>query len=263
MRWGAHATKDAWSETNASVLPVPFEKLSKIIRPKGGNCGILIAAPSCGKTTFLLNWVVKAGVKVLYISSDTSPHDLTSQLASLATGEKREVVEKRLRTSQTWRSEYAEAISSKYPNIVVDFTPSPSMHRIRMKAIALAEVWGVPPEMIVMDTASNVEMKDMGDNAEWQRVWLESISIARELNSFFMFAHHVKQGPARSGRVAPEMSDGLWGCDQFPEFVFGLHAPMANRVVFTVRKNRGGMRDVPVNFHADFSRSNLEEEKAA
>lgn len=257
MKWGASATKDAWETDNARPVPVPYNKLDKVINPKGGNVAVVIAAPGVGKTTFLLNWSVRSGARVLYISSDTSPHDFTVQLACLSTGEPRSIVEGRLRSSDTWREEYARHISERYPNLVLDFSPRPTMAQIRTKAMALTELWGEAPEMIVMDTASNVAMSDMADNAEWQRVWLESIGIAREFNSFFVFAHHVKVGPARTGRVAPEMSDGLWGCDQFPEFVFGLHSPAARQMVCTVRKNRGGRKDVPVAFRAEFSTAEI------
>lgn len=250
MRWAAAATKAAWEEGHARPVDVPWEKLGKIIRPKGGNCAVVMAAPGVGKTTFMLNWAVRSGMRTLYISSDTSPHDITAQLGALATGHDRSLVEKRLMATATWRQEYAKAIYQQYPNLVLDFSPRPTMGEIQAKGEALCELWGEPPQLIVMDTASNVAMKDMSDNAEWQRVWLQSISVARYLNSFFVFAHHVKQGIARSGRVAPDLNDGLWGCDQFPEFVLALHTERTNEITCTVRKNRGGPKDVPVPLRA-------------
>ena len=259
MRWAAAATQSAWEEGNARSVPVPWTKLDQVIRPKGGNCCVVMAAPGVGKTTFMLNWAVRSNAKTLYISSDTSPHDVTAQLGALATRDDRSMVESRLMESRVWREEYAKAIFAKYPNLVLDFAPRPSMGDIRNKAEALTELWGEPPELIVMDTASNVAMKDMSDNAEWQRVWLQSISLARDLNTFFVFAHHVKQGPARSGRVAPDLNDGLWGCDQFPEFVFGLHSPASNELVLTVRKNRGGLKDVPVKMRATLATARIED----
>lgn len=259
MRWAAVATSSAWEEGNARPVTVPYPRLSHIIRPKGGNTGVIIAAPGQGKTTFMLNWVVKAGMKALYISSDTSPADVTAQLGALATGNERRLVEQQLAANMTWRREYATAIYRKYPNLILDFSPRPTMAEIRNKALALTEMWGEPPEIIVMDTASNVAMEDMSNNAEWQRVWLDAINLARELNCFFLFCHHVKQGPARGGRVAPELNDGLWGCDQFPEFVMGLHTPDAGQLTLTVRKNRGGAKDVPVRFDVDFPRADIAE----
>lgn len=259
MRWAAAATQSAWEEGNARPVVVPWTKLGKVIKPKGGNCGVVIAAPGVGKTTFMLNWAVKSGMKTLYISSDTSPHDITAQLGALATGQERRMVEERLNATSTWRREYAKAIYAKYPNLVLDFTPRPSMRDIRNKALALTELWGVPPELIIMDTASNVAMKDMGNNADWQAVWLQAINLARDLNAFFMFAHHVRQGAARSGRIAPELNDGLWGCDQFPEFVMGLHMERSSELTLTVRKNRGGPKDVPVRFSVNFPQAEVGE----
>lgn len=257
MRWAASATQSAWEENNAREVTIPWEKLASVIKPKGGNAGVLIAAPGQGKTTVLLNWMAQSGMKALYLSADTSPHDVTAQLGAIATGDLRRTVEERLMSSPTWRSGYSQAIYQKYPNLMLDFSSRPTMEEIRHKAVALTELWGVPPEVIVMDTASNVAMKDMADNAEWQRVWLEAIDLARELNAFFLFAHHVKQGPARTGRIAPEMADGLWGCDQFPEFVMGLHTERPGEVTLTVRKNRGGAKDVPVRLRCDFASASV------
>lgn len=259
MHWASSATHEAWAEDQGADVVVPWERMSKVIRPKGGNCGVVIAAPGVGKTTFLLNWAAMSGMKTLFISSDTTVHDLTEQLGSLATNEMRRKVGERLSGNPEWRKKYAEAIYQRYPNIVVDFSPSPSTHDIREKVAALTDLWGMPPQMIVMDTASNVRMTDMGANAEWQRVWLECISIARDYNSFFVFAHHVKQGPARGGTIAPTAADGLWGADQFPEFVFGLHMPKMNVITCTVVKNRGGPKNVPIEFDVDLARAKFME----
>ncbi len=251
------ATSSSWEEETAKPLPIPWDKLGKVIRPRGGNCAVVIAAPGIGKTTFLLNWAAKAQIPTLYLSADTSAQDITAQLGALATGHDRRQVETRLTESTIWRREYAQAILKSYPDLVLDFSPRPTMHDIRQKGLALTELWGVTPQMIVMDTASNVAMKDMSDNAEWQRVWLQAIQLARDLNAVFIFAHHVKQGLARSGRMAPEMSDALWGADQFAEFVMGLHEPEAGVRTLTVRKNRTGPKDVPVRLVADLARADL------
>ena len=250
-----------WHATNTKPAPVPFEKLGSIIKPRGGNCGIVIAAPGVGKTTFLLNWMVKGNIRALYLSADTSPHDLTAQLGSLATGETRNQVEKRLAQSKTWRKEYGNHISTRFPNLVLDFSSQPRMGQIESRIGALTELWGQAPEIVVMDTASNVFMEDMGSNAEWQKVWLRAIEIARTFNLFWMFAHHVKVGPARGGRTAPEMNDGLYGSDQFAELVMGLHTPRPHKMDLTVRKNRTGAKDVRVRFDTDFAKADISEEE--
>ena len=207
-----------------------------------------------------MNWILKSNARALFMSADTSPHDFTGQLGALATGETRSQVEGRLRSSATWRAEYGKHISEKHPNIVLDFSSQPKMHQIGARVGALTELWGKAPQIVVMDTASNVYMDDMGANSEWQRVWLEAIEIARTFNLFWMFAHHVKVGPARGGRVAPEMNDGLFGSDQFAEIVMGMHTPRPNTVDVTVRKNRTGPKDVPVRFDVDFARADFKEQ---
>lgn len=260
MRWAAQATQDVWHVSNTAPAPIPFERLGKIITPRGGNCGIVIAAPGVGKTTWLLNWVTKSNARTLYMSADTSPHDLTGQLGALATGEERSKVEQRLTSSPTWREQYGQHISTTFPNLVLDFSSQPRMDDIENRVGALTELWGEAPQIVVMDTASNVFMEDKGSNAEWQAVWLQAIEIARTFNLFWLFAHHVKVGPARGGKVAPEMNDGLWGSDQFAEIVMGAHIPRPGFVDVTVRKNRTGKKDVKVRFAADFASAEMHEE---
>lgn len=263
MRWAATAARSSFDADQARMLPVPWTKLSKVLRPKGGNTMVVLSAPGVGKTTFLLNWAAQSGARTLFCSADTSPQDTTVQLAAMATNQERKLVESRMLSSMAWRVEYATAIFHRYPNLVVDFSPRPSMEQIGDRAHALTELWGDTPQFIVMDTASNVAMADMSNNASWQGVWLSAIRLARQFNAVFCFAHHVKQGPARSGRLPPEMSDGLWGCDQFPEFVMGLWNPDPGQIKLIVRKNRTGVKDVPVAFDTDLATSRVDDRQEA
>ena len=262
MRWAAEVTQQSWTPTASGILtPIPFRKMSRIMRPHGGNVGVVIAAPGVGKTTFLLNWAVKSGARTMYLSPDTSPQDLTSQLGALASGSPRKEVEDRLLSSASWRREYGRHIAREFPNLVLDFTASPSMTSIDEKVDALTELWAATPQIVVIDTASNIEMKDSSDNAEWTKVWLSSVEIARKYNLFVVLAHHVKQGAAAGGRVAPQMNDGLWGCDKFAEFVIGLHTPGPKLMAATIRKNRSGPKDVPIQFVTDLSRAEIREKE--
>lgn len=260
MRWAASNVAASWSEGRVKPLPVPWPSLANVIKPKGGNTMVLLAAPGVGKTTLLLNWAAQTNARTLFVSSDTSSQDMTAQLACIATGHLRSTVESRMLKSGVWRSAYAEKVLALHDNLVLDFAPRPTIQELRDKAVALTELWGRTPQFIVMDTASNVAMSDQGSYAEWERVWLACKEMARELNAVFCFAHHVRQGPARSGRLAPEASDGLWGSDKFPELVMGLHQDTPGQLTLTVRKNRGGRKDVPVRLDADLARAFISEE---
>lgn len=257
MKWAATACQTTWEEEGGRHINVPFGKLSKVIRPKGGSTAVVMAGPGVGKTMLLLNWAAMSGMRTLYVSADTSAQDITVQMAALACDHPRSIVEERLASSEQWRADYAVAIFEKFPHMVFDFAQRPSTLDVRNKVAALTELWGSAPEFIVIDTASNIAKKENDSNGEWQRVWLESIAIARDFNSFLLFAHHLRMGLARNGRHAPELTDGLWGSDQFPEFVMGLHSERANEITLTVRKNRSGPKDVPVKFDVDFTKASV------
>lgn len=210
---------------------------------------MLLAAPGQGKTTFALNWAAEAGLRTLYCSADTDDRLVTEQLASIATGHDRESVKERLQTER-WLGHYAGAIKARFPNLVVDFDSPIEIDVVAEKAEALTEVWGAFPELIVLDTASNIK-RVSEDNGAWEIVWQDVQELVRFFDCTAILPHHVKQGPARSGRQAPQQSDGLFNSDKYSEIVLGLHTSAPGESTLSVLKNRGGRKDIAFQLAAD------------
>lgn len=229
-----------------------------------GHTVFVIAAPGVGKTTMILNWVAKANVRTLYMSADTAQRDLTSQLAALATGTERRVVEARMEKEEFWREQYAASIQTAFPNLIIEDMPSPSLKDVQERMLCLTELWGETPQVVVLDTAGDIERpKSKSEYDEWLQLWQSIRELARKFNCVVMVAHHVRNGPARNGTQPPEMADGLFGSDKYPEFVIGLHTASAGVMQATVRKNRNGPKDVPVKLAAHLSLASIEDQRSA
>ena len=211
---------------------------------------MLLAAPGVGKTTVALNWAALSGARTLYCSADTDAELMTEQLASLATGHHRETVAGRMEDNPRWLARYADAIKWKYPHLVMDFEASPNINTVAEKCEALTEVWGETPDLVVIDTASDVN-RDTDDPSGWIRQWIAQRELSRFFNCTVMTCHHVKVGPAANGKVAPSQGDGLFNADRFSEIVLGLHTSGPSEITLTALKNRGGRKDVAFPLTAD------------
>lgn len=258
MEWAATAAQTSWGRSQARELPVPWPSLDRLLTPRGGNTIVVLAAPGVGKTAFALNWAARSGARTLYASADTDRLLMTSQLAALATGDSRTTVEDRMARSTTWRTEYAEAVKSLFPNLVVDFDSAPSIATVVAKSEALTELWGETPELVVLDTASDVA-KDGDEFQGWQKLWLNVREASRYLGCVFMLLHHVSQGPAAGGQSAPKLNDGMYKADQFPEMLLGLHESATNEITVSALKNRGGRKGVAMQLIADHAHGRLDD----
>lgn len=253
MQWASSGVTSAWAKESVR-LPVPWDALGAHVRPRGGQNVVLLAAPGVGKTTVSLNWAARANLRTLYCSADTDPETATEQLASLATGHLRTTVEDRLATSATWRSWYADAVRAKYPNLVMDYSGAPRLGVIAEKMEALTEVWGACPELLVLDTASDVQRDQPGFDG-WQRQWLACREMARFFGCVIVHNHHIRSGAAATGRVKPSLDDGMYKPEQFAEMILGLYTPGAGELGIAVLKNRGGRSGFVVHLRTELERA--------
>lgn len=247
MQWGASAVRSAWSEATHRELPCPWPTLGRHVRPGAGQQVMLVADPGVGKTAFAVNWATRSGARTLYCSPDTDPELMTLQLASLATGHERSVAEERLKTSNSWRALYSQAIQERFPNFVLDSSSAPSVESIGEQAEALTELWGETPQLIVIDTASDIAKRGR-DWEAWEETWQDCRVLARFFKSVVMLAHH-KNGHGQ----------GSMNADRFAEMVLDLRKSNGDEITAEVIKNRGGKAHFQVHFAADFPHARIEE----
>lgn len=258
MQSAAAAIGDGWDEGKVRPLLVPWPQLARVIRPIGGQQVVVAAAPSVGKTMFAGNWAAESGAHTLYMSADTDQRTWTKNMAALATGHETTIVDRRLERSRSWRLQYMEAVQDRFPNLYADFASGPSIPSVLHRAEALTEVWGSTPELVVIDTATDVQRQGE-DYASWRKNWIAYRGLARYLNAVVMLLHHVKDGPARNGDAEPAQSSAKYGADEFAEIMLGLWRPGGDptRLTVSVLKNRAGLRQVRVPFAAEYARGRV------
>lgn len=253
------ATQHVWSQGPARVLPMPetWPYLGATVRPLGGQVVQVMAAPGVGKTAFALYLALGAQVKTLYLASDTDMRLFSEQMAAYATRETREDVRKRLESGDL--AAVAAAVAQAAPDLFVDPLAGPTLEQVEERIVALTELWGETPQLVVLDTISDVR-RGGDDYSAWRGLWLDLRAMSRHYDTTIMFAHHLKgNSQGRDGDRAPSLSDGKYGSHEFCEIVLGLHKPRATELVVSVLKNRGGRTGVTFPLEADYSRLELEE----
>lgn len=261
MLWAATATRRSWTDDRPQRFVLPWPSVAEWVAPMGGQHMMLLSAPGVGKTTFALNAAAYSGAATLFLSMDTDARLVTEQLAALATGEDRATIRRRL-ARPLWQESYARAIRRMFPHLVLDFPTAPEVGDVADRAEAVTEVWGTTPDLIVLDVASNLARQG-DDYGSWQQLWSDIQRLSRVFGSTLLVAHHVKEGPAAGGTVAPSLNDGQYKPHQFAEIVLGLHAPSPAEVTVTVLKNRGGRKDLRFGLVADLAHAQLRDPLAS
>lgn len=254
------ATQHVWSLGPARVLPAPqsWPYLGASVKALGGQVIQVMAAPAVGKTAFCLYWSLAAGVKTLYLASDTDMRLFSEQMAAWATGDSREEVRARLEGGEI--GAVSAAVSQAAPDLFVDPLAGPELAQVEERIVALTEYWGETPQLVVLDTISDIR-RGGDDYSAWRGLWLDLRAMSRHYDTTIMFAHHLKgNSQGRDGDRAPQLSDGKYGSHEFCEIVLGLHKPTATKLIVSVLKNRGGRSGVQFPLTADYSRLELEEQ---
>lgn len=253
------ATQHIWGLGPARVLPGPqgWPHFGANVKALGGQVVQVMAAPSVGKTAFCLYWALAAQVTTLYFAADTDMRLFTEQMGAYATGETREEVRHRCENGQL--DQVAASVSQAAPDLFVDPLAGPTLEAIDERINALTEFWGETPQLVVLDTISDVR-RGGDDYSAWRNLWLDLRSMARAYDLTIMFAHHVKgNSVSRDGDRPPALSDGKYGSHEFCEIVLGLHKPKATTMTVSVLKNRGGRRGIAFPMEIDYSRLDIEE----
>ncbi len=127
-----------------------FESNKIILRRS--EVSMFAAAPGVGKSTLALALALKSKVPTLYISADTNAHTMAMRLASMISNKSQGDVEQLLNTDLGW----TRAVLSKGGHIVWSFESAPTLQDIDEEVQAFEELWGCPPQLIVVDNLMDV-----------------------------------------------------------------------------------------------------------
>ena len=140
----------AWSgvTTKAAPLPDVWTTLKdKQIRFRRGQLCMVAAAPNAGKSMFALVYAIKAERPTLFFSADTDVTTVMIRAAAHISGHSQLTVETNLNNNPKYYEQYFD----KSNHIQWVFDSSPSLDDIELEVKAYQELYGIAPELIVVD----------------------------------------------------------------------------------------------------------------
>ena len=233
--------KRAWNSTTTRATPLPdvWKDLSKEqIRFRRGQVCMVAAAPNAGKSMFALIYAIKADVPTLFFSADTDIATVMMRTAAHISGHNQTLVEENLTKNPT----YYDSKFDKVKNIQWVFDSSPSLDDIEMEVKAYIELYGIPPELIVIDNLMNVAAESDNEWAGLRQIMVELHDMARQTEACVMVLHHVSEQSEYSRENKPPARRAIHGkVSQLPAIILTLfYDPKQQKLMVAAVKNRFG-----------------------
>ena len=231
----------AWSgvTTKAAPLPDVWQTLkNKQIRFRRGQLCMVAAAPNAGKSMFALVYAIKAQVPTLFFSADTDVTTVLIRAAAHISGHSQLTVETNLDSNPNYYEKYLE----KNSHIQWVFESSPSLDDIELEVKAYQELYGVPPELIVIDNLMNVAAETDNEWAGLRAIMMELHDLARNTEACVLVLHHVSEQSEYGDGTLPPPRRSIHGkVSQLPSLMLTLgYDPMGKLLKVAAVKNRFG-----------------------
>jgi replicative DNA helicase len=201
---------------------------------------MVAAAPNAGKSMFALIYAVKAKVPTLFFSADTDTPTVMMRAASHLSGHSQLLVEANLNNSRHYYDKYL----SDMENIQFVFDSSPSLDDIELEVKAYVELYGIPPELIVIDNLMNVVAESDNEWAGLRAIMVEFHDMARKTEACVMVLHHVSEQSEYGKTTLPPARRAIHGkVSQLPALILTLnynYGPHNSELQVAVVKNRFG-----------------------
>ncbi len=245
-------------------LPDRFPSLAAAgIKVRRGQVHMIAGQPGSGKSLVALDYAINAGISCLYFSADSDAATVCARSAAMRLGVEMSEVEAWMDDDDDMRVEGALAA---LPNTRFVFDPSPTLDVIDGEIKAWIELYGSPPQALVVDNLINL-VCETTDN-EWQglrHLMAEMHAIARQTMSAVVVLHHTSEGEGKA--TEPQMRKALMGkVAQLPELILTVALePETSELRLCPVKNRSGKADASaredswVRLDADLSRMTLRE----
>jgi hypothetical protein len=199
---------------------------------------MVAAAPNAGKSMFALIYAVKANVPTLFFSADTDTATVMMRAASHLSGHEQLLVESNLLSNRHYYDKYL----SDMENIQFVFDSSPSLDDIELEIKAYVELFGVPPELIVVDNLMNVVAESDNEWAGLRAIMVEFHDMARKTEACVLVLHHVSEQTEYGKTTEPPARRAIHGkVSQLPALIITLGFDPYNSILKVAAvKNRFG-----------------------
>jgi hypothetical protein len=199
---------------------------------------MIAAAPNVGKSMLALIYVIKAQVPTLFFSADTDTATVMMRAAAHLSGHSQVMVEQNLTSNR----HYYDKHLGNLDNIQFVFDSSPSLDDIELEIKAYVELFGVPPELVVIDNLMNVAAESDNEWAGLRSIMVELHDMARKTEACVMVLHHVSEQTEYSKTTEPPHRRSIHGkVSQLPALILTLGFDPYNKILKVAAvKNRFG-----------------------
>lgn len=231
----------AWSSvtTRATPLPEVWTDLNqKQIKFRRGQVCMVAAAPNAGKSMFALVYAIRAKVPTLFFSADTDTATVMIRAASALSGHSQLSVEAQLQSNPNAYKDQLKNMS----HIQWVFDSSPSLDDIELEVKAYVELYGIAPELIIIDNLMNVVAEHDNEWAGLRQIMMELHDMARKTESCVMVLHHVSEQTEYGDTTKPPARRAIHGkVSQLPSLILTLgYSPTEGTLRVAPVKNRFG-----------------------
>ena len=223
----------------AAPLPDVWTTLKdKQIRFRRGQLCMVAAAPNAGKSMFALVYAIKAEVPTLFFSADTDVTTVMIRAAAHISGHEQLTVETNINSN----SKYYEKYFEKIKHIEWVFDSSPSLDDIELEVKAYQELYGIPPQLIVVDNLMNVAAETDNEWAGLRAIMMELHDLARNTEACVLVLHHVSEASEYGDGTMPPARRAIQGkVSQLPSLQLTLGYDILAKVLKVAAvKNRFG-----------------------
>lgn len=231
----------AWGTvlTKATPLPDVWKGLSlKQIKFRRGQVCMVAAAPNAGKSMFALIYAVKAAVPTLFFSADTDTTTVMMRVAAHTSGHNQVTVEQNLFSNTNYYDKHFDKLN----HIKWVFDSSPSLDDIELEVKAYVELYGIAPELIIIDNLMNVAAETDNEWAGLRAIMMELHDMARKTEACVLVLHHVSEQSEYGSPTLPPARRAIHGkVSQLPALILTLgYDPTVGELKVAPVKNRFG-----------------------
>lgn len=238
------------------ALHVPWRNLSRVASPRRAQLTMIFGPSGSCKSMFALNLLLDWRVPTLYVSPDTDQHDMALRCVANRRGWTTETVESALAADAV---DLTHELADLREWLRFSFDPSPTVDDLDLELCAFEEAFGAPPEVLVVDTLSDVQAGDEDEFRGFRRTMAALHEFSRTTGAAVLVLHHTTG--EFDGDVAPAPRRAINGkLSKVPELILSI-ARNGQHLGFAVVKQRSGFSDPtaqhPVWLAVDAARSTV------
>ena len=186
-----------------------------------------------------LVWARDHSLHGLYLSADSAELGQAARaLAMHANNLTVTEAETLLKRADKWAVEQMQELR----NLAWSFDDDLTYENIAEEVEAYVELWGTPPDFIIVDNLTDVEGQSEDEWATQRRALKALVQLARSTDAMVLVLHHTTEDPKYQGDPCPPRNAIMGRCAQKPALILTTADKGKSRPVACV-KNRFGWSD--------------------